>query len=161
MKKRPKSTNYLGMEGKGPTLREAKADAMRKIEQALGHDYTPAIFAAGDYRTIVWRTPFGVRTSTLRAEEPNGLVRCCGMTGVDAFERECDAMALHVAQLAANVESQEIPACIAGKPSLVNDYLSWIGFQRAFRAATKAGEEDAHRWACNHGHEFRPVLEAV
>ena len=157
MKKRPKSTNYLGMEGKGPTLREAKADAMRKIEKALTWDYRPALFTAGEHQTIVWRTPFGVMTSTL-ASGHNGDIQINGMSGSDRFEHECDAMALHVAKLAANIEAPTIPSCIASRPGLVSDYLYWIGFQRAFAAA--AGDHSQrHRFACDNASHYKPKFE--
>lgn len=48
---------YYGMDGEGATLKEAKADAARKVEAALEGDYAPYLLRLGKTAFLVFRTP--------------------------------------------------------------------------------------------------------
>ena len=150
------------MDGEGPTVREAKQDAARKIEAVLEADYTPAVFRWGDSSAIVWRTPRGVNSAYLRGHlHGNGMPRghCCHGSQ-STFDEVCQSVRLNLAQNEADITSDETPAIIAGERRLESDYRSWLGFQRAYRHAKAnaigAGDCDWHRWACENGRQFIP-----
>lgn len=56
---------YYGMEGEGRTLTEAKKDAGRKIQAALGGYYTPELLTWRGETALIYREPNGWRYSLL------------------------------------------------------------------------------------------------
>lgn len=156
---------YCGMAGNGPTVREAKADAARKIEAVLSASYTPRLFHWRGVTALVWQTPHGVESRILPLPETpipaHGEYLYGGSSNHD-FTQVCEAMRYNLAQIGADIESDELPAIIAELPSFRHrDYFSWLGFQRAYRhaKANDYGQTDSswHRWACEHEGDFNPT----
>lgn len=149
---------YCGMDGHGPTVREAKQDAARKIQDALDLNYTPTVLAWGDRSGIVWNTPNGVCSSLIG--EDGGLTGTCFHGASTVMPSACDSMRLNLAQLGADVESDELPSILRGDDCLARAYRTWLGFQRAYRFS-KANSPDLgdgawHRWACDNSERFTP-----
>src|ERR1035441_9311398 len=146
---------YCGMSGAGATVKEAKQDAARKIEAALSNDYTPLVLVHGGNIVVIWDTPNnGLNSSYLHDGKLSGV---CMHPSNETITGATDSHRLGLAQLAANVESNEVPSIISGDKRLVREYASWLGFQRAYRKGN--GNDCAkHQWASEHGREFQPIL---
>src|SRR5213593_2027991 len=101
---------YCGMAGEGPTVKEAKQDAARKIEAVLDADYTPAVYRWGNSCAVVWRTPRGINSAYLHGPgKPGG--HCCHFR--EDFDHVCREVRLNLARNEADITSDEIPAIIA------------------------------------------------
>jgi hypothetical protein len=75
MARKPKvhHVNYLGMDGTGQTVKDAKADAAQKIEAAMEGSYTPIVLTAGGETIICYREPtYGWSYSFVRNGELSG-----------------------------------------------------------------------------------------
>ena len=143
---------YYGVHGEGRTVKEAKANAGRKISEAMNGSYEPVIVRGERLLGIVWRHPlFGLYSSLIGSDDkPSGITWYN-----ETIEQTTDRMKLNIAQLEANIGFDEMPMLIAGNKRLEAQYRSWLGFQRAYRAAT-GNDLERHEWACYHGHEFEP-----
>lgn len=146
---------YCGMAGEGPTVKEAKQDAARKIEAVLALDYEPKIIMAGNMIGACWNTPHGVVSGYVYKGRISGT---CHHGSQATLADACEQMKLNIAQNIADVESDAIPEIIAQNRESVRDYRSWLGFQRAYRDARKQGvpEAECHTFACNHTHQYTP-----
>ena len=151
---------YYGMRGEGPTVREAKADAGRKLQAAMTANYTPRIVAWGKTLILVWQTPHGVVSGHVRDGRISGT--CWHGTHDDLDEVE-EQMRYSAAQLEADVESDEWPGILP--KGRRREFASWVGFQRAWRHASEHLDQlkdyERHVWACEHGREFVPEKMAA
>jgi hypothetical protein len=148
---------YCGMTGEGPTVREAKQDAARKIEAALELNYTPSVFAWKGRTALVWNTPTGV-CSAYVADNGIGTSGVC-MHGLGtSIEAACISVRMSLAQAGADITSDEIPAILGKDKGAITHFQGWLGFQRAYRQAQADGlcEVDAHRFACEQAGAFAP-----
>src|SRR4051812_42854277 len=50
---------YCGMDGSGPTVKEAKQDATRKIEALLKETWKPIYIVCRNVSGVLWRDPHG------------------------------------------------------------------------------------------------------
>ena len=99
---------YFGMPGEGPTVKEAKLDAGRKIEAALHGSYAPTFLTFGDYTALVWREPTGWGYRLL-SEKDNTLYASCNDSRDEAMRRA----KRHLAQLAElTIPDEEILAYV-------------------------------------------------
>ena len=51
------TVTYCGMRGEGPTVKAAKLDATRKIEEMINEDWTPHMIVSGSWIVIVTKAP--------------------------------------------------------------------------------------------------------
>lgn len=144
---------YCGMRGEGGTVKEAKADAARKIEAVLEMDYEPRLLSYGGKTGLVWQTPSGVCSAYVGEDGKTSGVCFHGSNGT--FDDACESMRLNLAQCGAEVWSDVVPAILGKSDKLRRDYVSWLGFQRAYQSA-EGNDVAKHRWACEHGGEFVP-----
>lgn len=165
---------YYGMEGSGPTVKEAKADAGRKLE-GLVEDIRrgPYVVSIGPYVAIVFRglerwgykiivSPDGVQAGAVHWND-----------GWGDRELSIARVACHLAQCvwsqeivnkslmsdgdwfrsvaAPYIKTREMTAC-------VNEFVHWCGFQRRYAAARAEGYSDseAHQIAGGLGHLVPP-----
>lgn len=155
--------SYCGMAGEGPTVKEAKQDAARKIEAVLSACYQPRIVIWGDKLALIWNTPQGVVSAYVENKVGAKIQGTCHhCRGTDMNKAEQSAK-LNLAMNCADIESDSIPEVIADNPNSIASFLSWIGFQRAYRQAVKDGLDNhgAHAWACHNSIRFTPDLLAA
>jgi hypothetical protein len=153
--KKGKPIQYLGFQGDGETLKEARTNAEEKVRRAMSLDYQPRIFIERDCAGLVWNTPHGPCGALF--DMSTGKIGCVTMHSISDIHEAETSMRMHLAMLTANIDAGAIPSIIADRPALVRDFLSWIGFQRAYRAA-QVPSAQRHQWACNHAYEFTPVI---
>lgn len=148
------------------TMTEARDRVLKYAEEALSGDYEPAMFAFGDGRIMVYRTPMGWGWrywEILTAFAPEGHVTSCGSDDREAAIRRAR---LHLIQCAGNPQrSLDELRWLADDPEAVTDYAHWLGFQRAYAQWLRlhnltrdqmTGEADtmAHRFACEHADDY-------
>ena len=99
---------YFGMPGEGPTVKEAKLDAGRKIEAALNGSYAPTFLTFGEYNALVWREPTGWGYRLLPSKEDTLYASCA-----DSQDEAIRRAKRHLAQLAhGSVPDEEILAYV-------------------------------------------------
>ena len=103
--RKPKVAEVCGVRGEGPTVREAKAHAMAKIEAALAHE--PHVEVIGPCTLIVWATPEGMSYTFTGPEAAQGRRRYCVIMG-PSWGECLDAGRRHVRQIVDDL--QPIPA---------------------------------------------------
>lgn len=161
---KPKTIELAGLVGIGRTKGIAKQDLERQIERALKHDYWPRLLEYRGHRCLIWRTPTGIISHYGETGKTESLGRIPGSftshhpdTDIACIVRSAS---MHLAQLASDVDSDDIPDIIAAWPSAIDEYDRWLGFQRAFKhiKATNPEMPDnvVHFTACNKAHEFKP-----
>jgi hypothetical protein len=79
---------YCGMPGSGPTVKEAKQDAARKIEAALADSYMPTVITWRGRIAIIFREPVGGWQYQIGDLEGEGLRHFCTVT---SWEDRLDA----------------------------------------------------------------------
>ena len=135
--------DYLGMWGTGRTKTEAKQDAARRIEEALGGSYTPVILTAGGETILMYRDPLsGWSYHFVRDGELTG--GCFSMD--DRFETERQARR-HLGGLATDWRTCQGPDDV--HPIVQNqedrrDIARGCQWQRDYQTARAAGLDDAN-----------------
>ena len=132
---------YFGIEGQGPTLKEAKADAARQVQAILKDiEVGPKIIPLGTLTAVIARTKHGWQYQFIDST-------CSSSSYQTAAEAENHAR-LHAAQ---NLFGQTGVSYI----DLIKDehdkvfYLDWVGWQRRYQEIRFKGYSDteAHRLA--------------
>jgi len=146
---------YYGMPGEGRTLTEAKKDAGAKIERAMNANYTPKVIQWRGNMALIWMTPQGIEYSYVH--ENGKLGGICSVSGWEpkTVERSCR---MNLAQLAADVTSDEVPAILEGDKGQIDAYWDWVAFQRAYRSSPEGDVSQKHQWACEHCMEFKQTM---
>ena len=145
------------MAGEGRTVKEAKQDAARKIEAFLALNHQPKTVSWNGTTFIAWNTPQGIVSSYLHADSI-GLSGTCHHASADMDKVLQDAR-LNLAQNSADVSSDIIPEIIRNDVYAVTEFVSWLGFQRAYRNARDTQglpEANCHEWACHNAQTFAP-----
>ena len=145
------TVTYCGMRGEGPTVKAAKLDATRKIEEMINEDWTPHMIVSGSWIVIVTKAPsdYGAHWGhrILKLDElSSGPVFMCTMSGKkqDAIK----AGAKHLAQTVGNYTGLEQYLDSNDMKSL-DDYFK---FQAAYADAKAKGIDDSecYKYACEH-----------
>lgn len=128
-----------GMPGEGATVREAKANAGKAIEEALFASYIPILIRAGGLVGIVFRTIGGWQHKVLDVDTPSGSL--IGFTMYPAGTTEvqaCQGCARHIAQLNGSLDglARWLPAHIQ------EDVQREFRWQASYRAARASGVDD-------------------
>lgn len=165
------SIEYYGMDGMGRTLTEAKKDAGMKIEQAMKGSYEPKVIASRGYVILVWRDPYGWRSSYITDGGDDkggndGFREQLSYSSGHVFKEAYQSALMSLAQATWDGQEQ-LPPCLGDASSLLkrrdvdgksmlSEFAHWRGFQLAYRAARANGIEDhaCHQWACEHTAEF-------
>ena len=141
---------YYGMEGEGPTVREAKADAGKKLERLVRDvESGPQIYSFGDRLAIVARTRYSWGYRLVENNRPMG-------GGAHGFENFADAQrsALsHMADLAwshdigddrafAAEAMRYLEATNRERDRAVEDIVYRWQWQRRWKAARDRGFDD-------------------
>lgn len=155
MKRKIKTINYLGMEGKGNTQTEAKADAMTKIAKALQLNFTPSFVSYGGSMAVVWETPWGTVSGYLH-DDKQGLTGSCHHQIGAKIPEILDMYRMALAQQHGSIDKDEVPIIISWSESMVKDYAGWLGFQRACQAAPDKEPGARHKYACDNQGRFTP-----
>lgn len=132
---------YFGMEGSGPTVREAKADAGRKIEAALSGRYVPFLIRHGAYLAIIWREPtcgaLGYAYKVCDADTGTGSVE--GYSSGWTQEEVRGVCAKHLAQLSGSTTGLEQFLSAAD----IRDAAAYSAWQMRYASARREGQDDA------------------
>ncbi len=155
---------YCGMDGEGKTLTAARQDAARKAEKAITGSYAPTILESRGWIILVWRDPNGWRESIIKDEE--GVRKNSGYSSGVEYADAYHGALMSMAQMTWDGQEKYPPILedialrhpVKGSDGrrLLSDFDSWRGFQLAYKSPTAQAlpENDRHRWACEHGHEF-------
>ena len=147
--------DYFGMPGEGPTVKEAKLDAGRKIEAALKDSYAPTFLTFGSYTALVWREPSGWGYRLLPDKEDT-LYACCQDSRPDTIRQA----KRHLAQLADNVVANEAILAYVHKDDRkeIENNIRW---QREMRELIAKGytDEEARYISGGMGHLVTRQLE--
>jgi hypothetical protein len=170
VRKRTVTETVYGMDGHGPTVKAARADAVDKLKSATEGSYTPRLLASRGWQVLLWRDLGGWHMNTLA--DADGLRRDpfqCGSSG-GAFEKEYVSALLHLAQMTWDGAEWRPPclddvSALARLPGgdnlgrrLLGEWRSWRGFQLAYKACPEGLPEcKRHQWACEHAGQFADV----
>jgi hypothetical protein len=140
---------YCGMDGAGPTVKEAKQDAARKIEAALNLRYSPRALVYRGHTLIRLASPNGYGYIILSPEQTPAATRhfspCFHTESMD--DEECWQRALnHLAQ-----NTWQVSDGPAAPPQLarlmdghtLSKFAAWAGFQTRYAEATARGLSNA------------------
>ena len=110
---------YFGMEGSGPTVKEARADAGQKIEKALRGSYEPQVIAFDGQMAILWREP---KHGWLYGRIVDGALHPGGMGAEESCDEAKARARFDLAQLAWSPDSddEEILAFVIDRPTRCN-----------------------------------------
>jgi hypothetical protein len=128
------------------TKTEARELAYKTMEEMVAADYRMRVLTYGELVAMIWRQPAGYHYSIVKAgEAENGVLKPGGGCSadwktIDDVERD---VRRHMAQWASSLVGEEITDHSA---FIVNDedrgeYLRWLNWQRAVRAALDAGHD--------------------
>jgi hypothetical protein len=138
---------YCGMPGSGPTVKEAKQDAARKLERLVNDSSKdPVVVACGSYASLVWRSAYGWCSSLISS--PDGFYKRlspCYYGSTSTRDEVIENARQHVAQLAwtPEVEDDVLFASAAGiTAGRLVEFLSWVAFQRRYKRAIALGLND-------------------
>lgn len=150
------SLTYYGVDGAGRTVTEAKRDAGRRIEKIVAHLY-PAIFSYRGHSVVIYRTTDGYSYSLIHPES-SGAIHSSSSCGDDRHESMACAIS-HLLSITRREGEMDVPEWAASYLDVRSLHSEWAcsdAFQRAYRAAEASGlaDHNAHRWACEHRHEF-------
>ena len=143
---KPKTIELYGVSGTGPTIREAKADAGRKIER-LTRERTYA-YAHRGHALFVYPTTEGA-CYTIISPKADGPVHCCACCAdvADAIKGGIR----HLLDYDRPVGDVDMPSWVpsAYVAEFVDDFTRRDRFYAAYREAINAGETDvqAHETA--------------
>ena len=138
------TTTYYGVEGSGKTLREAKADAARQIEQALKGSYTPTIIAHRGWAHLIYREPTGWHYRNIVTPEGAREGQVWGSRAA-TYEEAVAAVQSDLAQLGWQPEDGQTPPEFLKDRKQVSDFRSWTRFQLRYRKVRELGLADSNR----------------
>jgi hypothetical protein len=155
---------YHGMDGGGATVREAKANARRKLEALVKQaEQTPSIVAVGDCASLVWRFgSYGWCNALVSVHGKPHSHLSPAIPGEASEEEAMARAAMHTAELAwsHDIEDDESFATQAlahyiGKrdlPSKTRELVDRFAWQRRFKSFKDRGfcNNDAHALACGY-----------
>src|ERR1044072_1400776 len=125
----------------GATKSEAREFAYRTMEEMVSGDYRPVVLIHGNLTGVAWRAPAGW-SSSISADDSDGRLEfgCIG-SGPEKTRAEMErTLRRHMAQYATVTGSDltDHSAFILNDEDRT-DYLRWLGWQRAVRAAMDNG----------------------
>jgi hypothetical protein len=143
--------DHYGVSGRGRTIKEAKADAGRRIQEMLTGDYSPHVVTYRGFATLVYREPFSGWCTRNIADE-DGMRG--GTTGgschgyADQYEA-MKAARMSVAQLSWTEDDGLLPPNFLPERE-AREFVAWARFQIEYRRLRAEGvpEVDCHRRAC-------------
>ncbi len=149
------SLTYRGMDGSGATVKEARRDAARKIEAALGGSYEPQVLAVGDCTAILFRRPSGWTYGLVHA----GMETICAGFGGNETREEVERRARkHVAEVGWNRHNdREVLAFVHADDR--RELERWMRWQRDYDFARREGKDDEQ--AREYAHNQRGVAQGA
>lgn len=158
---------YFGMPGEGATVKEAKADAGRKIEDYLTNGPRPHLIGHPKMpeRVLVWREENGWMYHFLPVTGAIRPLHLWGVTQLGSSYTEKTALAAAVRHLAGLTDDPAIASDLLPDEKEWQDWRYAQAFQVAYRAATGTDNE-RHEKAWQTRRDFlaqvpeRPAVEA-
>lgn len=157
-KSRLKTATVHHMTGEGATLREAKLDALAKVDAALAGSYDPEIVAHRGSVKLIWREPDGWRHATIAHRG----VPETRMPGGKYYPADPDLDTARRKALFDLAQITWVPADLTDVPECVTDerdrreLVSYFMFQLAYRFGREEqgmSDAEAHRMACERAAE--------
>ena len=165
------SLTYYGMPGIGSTVKEAKADAGRKLETLVkASEHDPLIVVVGDCASLVWHSRWGWCHALMMAHGQPQSRLCPAIPGEATQDEALERAALHTAELAWSHAVTDDPAFAeaslaryVGKrdlPGKARELVERFSWQRRFKSFSDRGfsRDDAHALASGYA---RPELQAA
>lgn len=152
---------HLGMEGAGPNVKAARADATRKIAQALSGSYVPWVCVFGSLCVVLYRDPNGWNHRLLNTETPFIGLASGGTSYAEGttFEEAREAACAHMAQCIGRLPDELRPMLSQERQVKLEQYFGW---QARYAAARRrmANDEDARAFASTTEPEALPQAMA-
>ncbi len=138
---------YLGIEGSGRTVAQARQDAARRAERVIRQQ--PVVYAYRGHVLAVWATPYG-GSYTIAHPDSDGRVNFC--TSCADFDDSLQSGIRHLLDIARQEGEYEVPRWVPRgmHRDLVAEWRHQDRFHRAYRDARARGLNDceAHAAAC-------------
>ena len=157
-KSRPKTATVHHMTGEGATLREAKLDALAKVDAALAGSYDPVIVEHRGSVKLIWREPDGWRHATIvlcgvpETRMPGGKYYPAD-PDLDTARRKA---LFHLAQITwVPADLTDVPECVTDERDR-RELVGYFMFQLAYRFGREErgmSDAEAHREACERAAE--------
>lgn len=144
------TVEYFGATGTGSTVKEAKADAGRKIERMA--NATTRVFRFGQYSLVVWPTVHGADYTIISPDDADGRRSFCSCHA-DMDDATQYGM-IHMLTNAREPGSMAIPEWALSYIDAKRVREEWSRndrFQDAYRRAKENGwnDQQCHEMACN------------
>jgi hypothetical protein len=146
---------YLGVEGTGRTVKEAKLDATHTIERMLKVDRSPYFMAFRGQSVLIWHNGNNYVSRILDTNEDYSRgkkISYCTSHCSDSIAEVLAHNRQHLAQLCWDGIEEMSPLLTEEKEQ--RKFAQWVRFQRAYQEASRNGlsEMDCHRYACEHSY---------
>lgn len=142
--------DYFGFEGSGPTVKEAKADAAKKLMAFIKDaEHGPRFLKIEDYLIVTYRT-YGTWAYRLFYPGCGTGAECIGMATQEQAEKQGRH---HAAQMASTIENVRTDFLI--DPQQQQELIDYFAWQKRYREAREEGycDNDAHRIASGYSPE--------
>lgn len=146
---------YLGIEGTGRTVKEAKLDATRTIEKMLKVDRSPYFMSFRGQSVLIWHngTSYVSRMLDQDGDYSRGKkVSYCTSHCSDNISDVLAENRRHLAQICWDGQEEMSPLLTEAREQ--RDFAQWVRFQRAYKDAREKGlrDMDCHKYACEHSY---------
>ncbi len=140
------TVEYLGVTGRGRTLKEAKADAARVVRGLVASAKAPLIWCGRGHTVIAWQLGEGEAWYTYTTPKEEGMRTFCASATGDA----ADALRAGRRHLAHNLDDASM-ADPRDRAEVERENAQSREFNTLYRAHKAAGASDteAHANACN------------
>ena len=133
---------YHGMDGEGPTVKEAKLDASRKIEKYLKDtEHGPHTFTTEGYVVLVYRMH---NSWASRIFGP--LLSGCECSGQSSKEEATRRAKYHLAQTISSIDNVRTDLCHPDDKNELTRYFDWQRRWKEFKAQG-FNDNDCHKLA--------------
>ncbi len=147
---------YYGVDGYGPTVKDAKADAGAKIAKAMKAEYTPYMLQLGEVTGLIHRSPLGYHTSVWVGQKSGDIYGT--MHGECTRGDAMKSMRRHMADVA-GIDAEQAAVWFYKDREGLSYWKEKQAFQLAYKHGKAQGIPDSeiHAYACDNTRAFIAV----